>query len=233
MNTTTQRGFTLYELMVTVLVAGVIFGLGVPNLLEFSRNNRMTSVANDFVTAITRARSSAITQRLPVTLCASPNPVDPAPTCSPDASGTAGGYVVWVDDDGDAAVDAGEEIILQREDPQDIVVIANNGYISFNNTGYLNDIAGLGLSARLLLLCDDRGNTVASGSLSAARAIRIAPTGRPTVIREVSLIGAIGLACHSVRKFLAVPYIRSLGYQWMARIKLELQNDHLMHARNR
>jgi type IV fimbrial biogenesis protein FimT len=195
MNVKSQRGFTLYELMVTVLVAGVIFGLGVPNLLEFSRNNQMTSVANDLISAIARARSSAISQRLPVTLCASPNPVDAAPTCSPDASGTNGGYIVWVDDNGDAVVDAGEEIILQRDDPQDIDVIANNGYISFNNTGYVNDIGGLGLSARLLLLCDDRGNTVASGSLSAARAIRIAPTGRPTVIREVGLIGALALAC--------------------------------------
>jgi Tfp pilus assembly protein FimT len=155
----------------------------------------MTSVANDLISAIARARSSAISQRLPVTLCASPNPVDAAPTCSPDASGTNGGYIVWVDDNGDAVVDAGEEIILQRDDPQDIDVIANNGYISFNNTGYVDDIGGLGLSARLLLLCDDRGNTVASGSLSAARAIRIAPTGRPTVIREVSLIGALALAC--------------------------------------
>jgi type IV fimbrial biogenesis protein FimT len=194
MNTKTQRGFTLYELMITVLVAGVIFGLGVPNLLEFSRNNRMTSTANDFMTAISRARSSAITQRSWVTLCASPNPVDPAPTCSPDASGTNGGYVVWVDNDEDTVVDGGEEIILQRDDPDDIAVSASNGYISFNNTGNLNDIGGLGPSARDVLLCDFRGNTVASGSLSAARVIRLSPTGRGNVIREISLIAPITTA---------------------------------------
>ncbi|MDX1562872.1 MAG: GspH/FimT family pseudopilin, partial [Gammaproteobacteria bacterium] len=117
MNTKQQRGFTLYELLVTVLVAGVIFGLGVPNLLEFSRNNQMAAVANDMVTALILARSEAIKGRVPVTLCASPNPVDAAPDCDPDASDSNGGYIVFVDDDADAVVDAGEDILLQRDDP--------------------------------------------------------------------------------------------------------------------
>jgi type IV fimbrial biogenesis protein FimT len=195
----TQRGFTLFELLVTVLVAGVIFGLGVPNLLEFSRNNAITSVANDFVTAITNARTAAVTRRLPVTLCASPNPVDAAPTCSPDASGTNGGYIVWVDDNGDAVVDGGEEMLIQRDDPQDITVFANNGYINWNATGFRNDIAGLGLSVRAILFCDARGNVVASGTLSAARAVRVTPTGRGAVENEVAriapIVTALGAAC--------------------------------------
>lgn len=199
MDTKTQSGFTLYELMVTVLVAGVIFGLGVPNLLEFSRNNQMVSAANDFLTSIQNARNAAVSRRLPVTLCASPNPVDAAPTCSADATGTNGGYIVWVDDNGDAVVDAGETVLIQRDDPQDITTFANNGYISWAGTGFLNDIPGLGLSARLILFCDARGNTVASGSLSAARAIRVAPTGRGAVENEVAriapIVTALGAAC--------------------------------------
>lgn len=199
MDTRQQLGFTLFELLVTVLVAGVIFGLGVPNLLEFSRNNAMTSVANDMVAAIQAARSTAVNRRLPVTLCASPNPVAASPTCSPDASGTNGGYIVWVDDNGDAVVDAGEQIILQRDDLDDIQIFANNGYINWDGTGWLNDIGGLGLSARVLLFCDDRGNVVASGTLSAARAVRIEPTGRGRVINEVARIApvvtALGAAC--------------------------------------
>ena len=191
MNTTTQRGFTLFELLVTILVAGVIFGLGVPNLLEFSRNNAMTAVANDFQTAVMSAREFAVTQRRPVTICASPNPVAAAPTCSPDASGTNGGYVVWVDDNADATVDVGEEIILQRDDPDGITIFAANGYLNFGGNGYLNDIAGLGASVTEMLLCDARGNTISSGSLSAARAIRISPTGRSTVFREIAEIAPI------------------------------------------
>jgi len=199
MKTRTQAGFTLYELLVTMLVAGVLFGIGVPNLLEFNRNSEMTAAANDLLTSILMARSEAVKQRLPVTLCTSPNPVDSAPTCSADGSGTNGGYIVWVDDNGDAAVDAGEQVILQRDQLEDITVFASNGYINFGNTGFLNDIPGLGLSARTLLYCDARGNTVAAGTQSAARAIRVAPTGRGTVIREVAqiapIVAALGAAC--------------------------------------
>lgn len=199
MNTSTQRGFTLYELMVTVLVAGVIFGLGVPNLLEFSRNNAMTAVANDFQTAIMAARQVAITQQVPVTLCASPDPLVASPTCSPDASGTNWGYFVWVDDDEDADFDAGEEMILQRDEPEDITVFSDNGYINFAVNGVVNDIGGLGASAQMLLMCDARGNVISSGTLSAARGIRIAPTGRSTVFNEVGtvapIVTALGAAC--------------------------------------
>jgi type IV fimbrial biogenesis protein FimT len=199
MNTRTQRGFTLYELLVTMLVAAIIFGLGVPNLLEFSRNNQMAAHANDMITSILMARSEAVKRRVPMTLCASPNPVDAAPTCSPDASGTNGGYIVWVDEDADADVDAGEEILVQRDDPQDITVFGDNGYIHFGINGFLADIGGLGNSATNLLFCDARGNVVVSGSLSAARAIRIDPTGRGTVMREVAdvapIVTALGAAC--------------------------------------
>jgi type IV fimbrial biogenesis protein FimT len=199
MNTKTLRGFTLYELMVTLLVAGIIFGLGIPNLLEFSRNNQMSSAANDMITSILLARSEAVKRRVPVTLCASPNPVDASPTCSPDASGTSGGYIVWADDDADAVVDGGEDLLVQRDDPQDITVFGDNGYVHFGINGFLANIGGLGDSATNLLFCDARGNVIASGSLSAARAIRIDPTGRGTVMREVAdvatIVTALGAAC--------------------------------------
>lgn len=199
MNTTTQRGFTLFELLVTMLVAGVIFGLGVPNLLEFSRNNRMAATANDLIGAVHLARSEAVKQRVPITLCASPNPVAAAPTCSPDASGTNGGFIVWVDEDADAVVDGGEEVLLQRDDPQDITVFGDNGYMHFGITGNLANIPGEGNSATRILFCDARGNVPAAGSLSAARAVRISVTGRPAVLQEVSeiapVVTALGAAC--------------------------------------
>ena len=199
MNTRNQNGFTLFELLVTLLVAGVVFGLGVPNLLEFARNNRMAATANDLLTAVYLARSHAVTERTPVTICASPNPVAPAPTCSPDASGTNGGFIVWVDADADAVVDGGEEILYQRDDPQDITVFGDNGYIHFGITGSTADVAGEGPTATRILLCDVRGNVVASGSLSAARAVRISPTGRGEVLREVAeitpIVAGLGVAC--------------------------------------
>jgi len=191
MGKATESGFTLYELLVTMLVAGVIFGLGVPNLLEFTRNNQMTAAANDLLTSVLMARSEAVNLRRPVTLCASPAPFDEAPVCSADGAGTNGGYIVWADADSDAAVDAGEDILLQTEAPEQISIYSSNGYINFSPSGFVNDIPGLGLSIRLLLLCDERGNVPVSGSLSAARALRIQPTGRGMVVNEVEQIGPV------------------------------------------
>ena len=199
MNTTKQRGFTLFEMLVTLLVAGIIFGLGVPNLLEFSRNNRMAGTANDMLTAVMLARSETVKQRVPVTICTSPNPIAASPTCSPDASGTNGGYIVWVDEDEDAVVDGGETVLFQRDDPLDITVFGNNGYVHFAANGNLADIAGEGASATQILFCDARGNVSASGSLSAARALRISPTGRAEVLNEVAeiapIVTSLGVAC--------------------------------------
>ena len=198
MNTTTQRGFTLFELLVTMAVVGVIFGFGVPNLLEFVRNNRMVSIANDFVAAITSARNTAVTRRAPVTLCASPDPIAATPDCDSDASDpdSQGGFVVWVDTNADAVVDAGEDIILRQDDPgNNITVLGDAGYIHFAASGFAQTIPSEGAGATELLFCDARGNTVSSGSLSAARGIRISPTGRPAMLREVAEIATLGLAC--------------------------------------
>jgi type IV fimbrial biogenesis protein FimT len=191
------RGFTLYELLVTMLVAGVIFGLGVPNLLEFTRNNRMVATANDLITSIHLARNEAVNRHMPVTLCLSPEPLLDSPECDANASDpdSKGGYVVWVDENADAIVDPGEEILIQRDDPHDITVLSDNGYLHFGANGYVADIAGLGSPATTVLFCDARGNVVVSGGLSAARAVRIMPTGRPTVLTEVGEISPLALSC--------------------------------------
>ena len=197
MNPRTQRGFTLYELLVTVLVMGIIFGFGVPNLLEFARNNRMTATANDLVTALHLARSEAVRSGDRVTVCASPEPIIDTPTCDPDASDpdSAGGYIAWVDPDNDAVFDVGERMLLQRDDPQDIAVLGDSGYVQFGQNGFVVTATGAVAPITEILFCDTRGNTAVSGSLSAARGLRIPVTGRPSLLVEVGEIATLGLAC--------------------------------------
>src|SRR6187431_233223 len=102
MNTSRQRGFTLWELLMTLLVAGILLGIGVPNMMQFSRNAAMTAAANDFVTATLTARTEAVKRQAPVTLCLSDNPTDANPTCvAGNVSDSATrGYVVFVDENG-------------------------------------------------------------------------------------------------------------------------------------
>jgi type IV fimbrial biogenesis protein FimT len=215
MNAQTNRGFTLLELMVTLFVASIVVALGVPNFLEFTRNNRMTSASNDLVSALMAARSRAVQLQVPVTLCASPDPTIANPVCSPTGAGTNGGFIVWIDEngntnadgvpiltdgtDGNAVVDAAETVVLQRAAPGgSINVFADSGYVSYGPNGFRRN-AAVGPSATNVLYCDDRGNRATHGGLSTARVVRIDQTGRGQVVRELAqvtpVVTDLGAAC--------------------------------------
>jgi prepilin-type N-terminal cleavage/methylation domain-containing protein len=196
-------GFTLWELLTTLLVVGILLGIGVPNVMEFSRNGAMTGAANTLITGVLAARAEAVKRQVTVVLCASPNPTVANPTCAPNGAGANGGFIVWADDtgtmdangvpinvatDGNGVVDAGEPLLMQVARPGgSINVWADSGYIAFGPNGFRRDIAATGLlSANWILYCDDRGNRVAGGGLSTARDVRIDVTGRGVVQTEVA-----------------------------------------------
>ena len=57
---TRSRGFTLIELMVTLVIATLLLTMGIPALSNMLQNNRLSAQTNQFVTAINFARSEAI-----------------------------------------------------------------------------------------------------------------------------------------------------------------------------
>ena len=65
------RGFTLFDLMITLAVAAVILTVGVPSFTGFLANNRAVSHANDLVTSLNLGRSEAIRRGSTVSLCSS------------------------------------------------------------------------------------------------------------------------------------------------------------------
>jgi type IV fimbrial biogenesis protein FimT len=195
MDSGVQKGFTLYELLMTVLVASIILGLGVPSLAQFRRNSHMAAAVNDVVSAIHMARSAAVTRQAAVTLCASADPLAPLPSCSADGSVTSGGFFVWLDDDRDTVADPNEEILLQRPGTDGIDIFADSGFVHFGPKGFVDAPAVAGDSARLWVLCDARGNVTAGAGLSAARAVRIPPTGHPSLLTTVSEIGPLPIDC--------------------------------------
>lgn len=199
---TVAKGFTLLELMLTVTVAGIILGLGAPNMADFIRNSRMTSSANDVLAALHMARTEAVKRRAWTVMCMSPDPTADTPTCT--AAGT--GWIVFVDDadptdsdtnDGNLVVDTGEQILLRHETAPDTIALttapnANRGYIAFTSSGFSRAV-GAGTPLTSIRLCDSRGNTAIYGvDNSAARAITISQTGRPQVTRLVDDITALG-----------------------------------------
>ena len=55
-----STGYTLLELMVTVTIAGILMGVAVPSFTSIISSNRLTTYANELVTALNFARSEAI-----------------------------------------------------------------------------------------------------------------------------------------------------------------------------
>jgi type IV fimbrial biogenesis protein FimT len=201
-----QRGFTLWELLMTLLVAGVLLGIGVPNVMQFQRAGAMTGVVNDLVTGLLTARTEAVKRQVPVTLCLSDDPFADPPTCTRTAiADSKRGFIVWADEngdldvlgnpdlsdpsDGDAIVDAGETILYRGAPPTGTIFVSTNcGHIVFGPNGWVRPVAGQCATnfttQQIFLFCDDRGRRLAAGQLSSARAVRVEGTGRGVMLQE-------------------------------------------------
>lgn len=187
------EGVTLIELLVALSVMAIVLTLGVPAFTDFLASNRMTAAANDVVSSLHLARSEALKRRRPVTLCASENAESPNPTCSGGAN-TSLGWLVFVDDDADVTVDAGELVIAVHgplpESIQSNSAWDNGGdgapfYIAFDETGLRADLPAAGSrSVTDVQLCDERGDRDVGGGIAAGRWIQLAATGRPQLFRE-------------------------------------------------
>lgn len=55
-----HQGFTLIELMVTISIAAILLGVAIPSFTSTITSNRLTTNANELVTALNLARSEAI-----------------------------------------------------------------------------------------------------------------------------------------------------------------------------
>jgi len=92
-----QTGFTLIEAMVTLSILAILIAIGIPGLIGFLQDNRLTSDTNTLVATLNYARGEAITRNRAVNLTA----VSPG-----DTSNEWGpGWTIWSDFDNDGRID--------------------------------------------------------------------------------------------------------------------------------
>lgn len=161
MNAKLHTGFTLVELMITVVIAAILVSLAVPSFQGMIQNNRFTTQANGFLTAMTYARSEAVKRGVNVRVSAT--------DASDNANEWGPGWTVWVDLDGDSTLDAGEALLVAEALDGGNVLDSTGGNSQFQYlpSGFVN-------SADTLKLCRDSTG-------EAGRQISVNLTGRVSV----------------------------------------------------
>ncbi|HZW59636.1 MAG TPA: GspH/FimT family pseudopilin [Woeseiaceae bacterium] len=160
------RGYSLYELLMTLLLVSVILSVGLPSLRSVVASQRLRTEVDRLFHAAHLARQTSIVRRRAVTICASRD----ASTC--DTGGDwSGGWILFVDDDRDRPPqrDAGELLLAARHVDPRLEVRANRRAFTFRTTE-------LRATNGTIVLCD-------RGGAAAARALVISYSGRPRVTR--------------------------------------------------
>ncbi len=175
-----HTGFTLVEVMITLVIAAILLAMAVPSFMTMLQNNRMTTQVNDYVTSLNVARSEAVKRSSRVTVCKSANNTSCATT-----GGWQQGWIVFVDTNNDATVSAGEEVLRAHgpiESGNTLVGTTDViNYISFVSTGFSLLTNGSAQNGTVVM-CDSRGFGADARAvvLSASGAVRTAPANTVT-----------------------------------------------------
>lgn len=175
----------MVELMITLVVAGILLGIGVPNFNSFMKNNRMVSQVNDLLADLVYARSEALKRSRNVHICKTSDPTVTQPVCNGNAADPwTSGWIIWSDNNNNGALDY---VAVAPEVPDTLLRISEglsggSNTLTTKETDIENQIifTKLGILANAggtLNLCDDRGS-------SAGRTLSITTAGRPAIGRN-------------------------------------------------
>lgn len=201
----TSSGFTIIELMMTIVIGGILLAIAIPSFTNMSKNNCLTTKANSMVSALQLARSSAITLHADVTaggLCRmDANNDGIADGACSNTNEFGGGIVVFRDLDGDGladtliedinangVLDVGEDLngngILDAEIIRTATFACaatidettdGGSDVTANSTAFIYASNGAALPRGTFNICDDRDSADYSG-----RRISLSATGRPS-----------------------------------------------------
>jgi type IV fimbrial biogenesis protein FimT len=159
-------GVTLLETMATIAIAATLLSLGIPGLIDFTRNASRDSRVVEIVAALNYARSEAIKRNHQITLC----PSSDGQACTGTNRWEAG-WIVFTDPNNNGTVD-GSETILRRHETAGRDGTLRSGLnrprLTYQSSGFSN---GFNTTLRV---CDPRGK-------DHARSVVLSNTGRARV----------------------------------------------------
>ncbi len=178
-----NQGFSLIELMVTLVIVAIIALIGMPSFNGAIRNSRLTTGINELVTSLNVARSEAIKRNHSITVRKN------------DDLPWEAGWNIFVDMNSDGTLDgagdadacaAGNDCILKIQEA------LPSGYtLRPNNTAFSNYIrykpSGMSSAGNVsFILCDASSDTPKSG---AVKMLVINTVGRPRMAVDANKNG--------------------------------------------
>jgi type IV fimbrial biogenesis protein FimT len=172
-----NSGFTMTELVIVMVIVAILAAIAIPSFKYVTTSNRISSEINMLLGDMQFARSEAIKEGMPVTVCIA------------NATGTGclgagtltwqNGWIVFLDSNASKSVTAGEAILrwVPAFTSTDTFVAqsASMWAVTFNRSGY----APTGLAATTTINLHDFTNTAAW-----TRCLAITPIGSPTTEKK-------------------------------------------------
>jgi type IV fimbrial biogenesis protein FimT len=181
-NSAKSSGFTLVELMITVVIAGILVAVGIPSFNSTINSSRLTSYANELVTALNLARSEAVKRGMQVSIRRNGN----------TKRNWDSGWIIFTDANGDGVLDDnGNEVLCEPPDDNGNIIDADcllraypaltNGYtlrtgnnyacwVAFDSVGLIkvsgNSCTGGNVLNDTFRLCDSSKNKTTALSIA-------------------------------------------------------------------
>ena len=149
-------GLTFIEVLVALGVALVLMAVSAPYMMGMYRNASMSTMAHEYLTTLSYARSEAIKRHQRVTVCKSAD----GATCT-TSGGWEQGWIVFVDVDNAAQVADPADILRSRGPLRGETTLTGNmpvrNYVSYVGNGSTQYVSGAFQAGTLTLCRQDRG----------------------------------------------------------------------------